>query len=170
MRKTAFTLLFLGVAALAAAPALAGMFVVTYVYDGDTVLAKGHDIEIKVRLVGIDAPEFSPDKRMKSQPYAHKAKNVLADLVLNKTVDIRGYGLGQYNRVLGVVTVDSLNVNLEILRRGLAEVYRGRPPQGFDLTPYLKAESSAKVANTGIWSLGEDYVPPRKWHDLHRKN
>ena len=35
---------------------IAGQFKVTKVYDGDTVKAEGHDIEIKVRLVGIDAP------------------------------------------------------------------------------------------------------------------
>jgi len=36
---------------------LAGQFKVVRVYEGDTVKAVGHDIEIKVRLVGIDAPE-----------------------------------------------------------------------------------------------------------------
>jgi len=32
-----------------------GEFKVTKVYDGDTVKAEGHDITIKIRLVGIDA-------------------------------------------------------------------------------------------------------------------
>jgi len=35
---------------------IAGQFKVTKVYDGDTVKAEGHDIEIKVRPVGIDTP------------------------------------------------------------------------------------------------------------------
>ena len=39
--------------------ALAGQFKVTRVYDGDTFRAAGYDIEIKVRLVGIDTPEMS---------------------------------------------------------------------------------------------------------------
>jgi len=34
----------------------AGQFKVVRVYDGDTIKAVGHDIEIKVRLVGIDSP------------------------------------------------------------------------------------------------------------------
>jgi endonuclease YncB( thermonuclease family) len=41
----------------------AGEFKVTRFYDGDTIKAKGHDIEIKVRLVGIDAPETWRKKR-----------------------------------------------------------------------------------------------------------
>lgn len=159
------TVVFLAASTL---PALAGTFTVVFVYDGDTILARGHDIEIKVRLVGIDAPEFSPDRRVGSQPYAHKAKNVLAGLVLNREVEIRGYGLGQYNRVLGVVTVNGLNVNLEMVRQGLAEVYRGKPPDDFDLAPYLRAQQFAQAAKAGIWSLGEAYVSPRQWHDMHR--
>ena len=47
---------------------LAGEFKVTRVYDGDTLKAAGHDIEIKVRLVGIDAPETSRKKREPGQP------------------------------------------------------------------------------------------------------
>ena len=42
--------------------ALAGQFKVTRVYDGDTIKAQGHDIEVKVRLVGIDAAETPREK------------------------------------------------------------------------------------------------------------
>ena len=37
---------------------------VVRVYDGDTIKAVGHDIEIKVRLIGIDAPETFRKKRV----------------------------------------------------------------------------------------------------------
>ncbi len=81
----------------------AGEFKVTKVYDGDTVKAEGHDITIKVRLVGIDAPETAKGKRKPGQPYSQKAKKYLAKMVLNKVVDVKGYGLGPYTRVLGVI-------------------------------------------------------------------
>ena len=55
----------------------AGQFKVTRVYDGDTVKALGHDIEIKIRLVGIDTPEISKEKRDPGQPYSQKAKSIL---------------------------------------------------------------------------------------------
>lgn len=49
----------------------AGQFKATRVYDGDTFKAIGHDIEIKVRLVGIDAPETNKGKRKPGiTPYA----------------------------------------------------------------------------------------------------
>ena len=69
----------------------AGQFKVTHVYDGDTLIAEGHDIEIKVRLAGIDAPE-TPMR----EPYAAKAKRYLAKMILNKTVDIQGLWVGAY--------------------------------------------------------------------------
>ena len=57
---------------------LAGQFKVTRIYDGDTVKAKGHDIEIKVRLVGIDTPETSKRKREQGQPYSQQGKKVFS--------------------------------------------------------------------------------------------
>jgi endonuclease YncB( thermonuclease family) len=41
---------------------LAGQVNVTRVTDGDTLKAAGHDIEIKVRLIGIDAAGTSRKK------------------------------------------------------------------------------------------------------------
>jgi len=82
---------------------LAGQFKVTRVYDGDTIKAEGHDTIIKVRLLGIDAPETSKKKREPGQPYSQGAKKYLASLVLNKIVDIKGYQPDRYNRLLVVI-------------------------------------------------------------------
>ncbi len=87
------------------------------------------------------------------QPYSVQAKKFLAGMVLNKTVDIKGYGLGHYNRILGVLYVNGNNVNIEMVKASLAEVYRGKPPRGFDLKPYSQAEAEAKKAKRGIWFL-----------------
>ncbi len=141
----------------------AGQFKVTRVYDGDTLKAHGHDIEIKVRLVGIDAPETSKKKGHPGQPYSQQAKKYLVGLILNKTVDIKGYGLDRYNRILGVIYLNNQNVNLEMIKTGLAEVYRGNPPKGFDTAPYLEAEKRAREAKKGIWGLGDKYVSPKDW-------
>jgi endonuclease YncB( thermonuclease family) len=148
---------------------LAGQFKVTRVYDGDTVKAEGHDIEIKVRLVGIDTPETSKKKRQPGQPYSQKAKEYLAGLILNKTVDIKGYGMGPYNRILGVIYLDGKNINLEMVKAGLAEVYRGIAPHKFNLLPYWQAEKKAKDDMKGMWSLGDKYVSPKVWRKMQRK-
>jgi micrococcal nuclease len=146
----------------------AAQFKVTRVYDGDTVKAEGYDIEIKVRLLGIDAPETSKSKRDPGQPYSQQAKKHLAGLILNKVVEIKGYGLGPYNRILGVIYLDGKNINLEMVKAGLAEVYQGKPPKGFDSKPYLQAEKEAKAAKRGMWSLGNKYISPKEWRKMHK--
>ena len=149
--------------------AFAGQFKITRVYDGDTVKAQGHDIEIKVRLVGIDAPETSRKKGQPGQPYSQQAKKHLAGLVLNKTVDIKGYSLDRYNRILGVIYLNNQNINLEMVKTGLAEVYRGKPPRDLEMEPYLEAEKRAREAKTGMWSLGDKYISPKDWRKMHRR-
>ena len=147
---------------------LAGQFTVTRVYDGDTIKAKGYDIEIKVRLVGIDAPETSKNKRDPGQPYSQQSKKYLTELVLNKTVDVKGYGLDPYSRVLGIVFLNGNNINLEMVKAGLAEVYRDKPPHGFDLAPYLQAEEEARNQGIGIWRLGDKYISPKVWRNINK--
>jgi endonuclease YncB( thermonuclease family) len=60
-------------------------------------------------------------------------------------------------------------VNLEMVKAGLAEVYRGKPAGGLDLEPYWKAEAEAKKAGIGMWSLQDKYLSPKEWRRTHRK-
>lgn len=144
----------------------AGQFKVTRVYDGDTVKAEGSGIEIMVRLVGIDAPETSKGKNEPGQPFSQSSTKHLAGLVLNKIVDVKGYGMDRYNRVLGVIFLDGKNVNLEMIKAGFAEVYRGDHAPGFDPAPYQQAENEAREARSGMWVQGEKYVSPREWRRI----
>ena len=148
---------------------IAGEFTVIRVYDGDTVKSKGHDIDIKVRLAGIDSPETSKKKRDPGQPCGDEAKKYLTGLILNRVVDIRGYGFCPYNRILGVIFLDRKNINLEMVKQGLAVVYSGRQPRGFDITPYREAEMEARKAGRGMWSRGGKYISPKEWRVSKRK-
>ena len=56
---------------------LAGQFKVTKVYDGDTVKAEGHDIEIKIRLVGIDALRHQRERGSQDSLTARDPKRIL---------------------------------------------------------------------------------------------
>ena len=147
----------------------ADQFKVTSVYDGDTLKAESQGYEITVRLVGIDAPETSKKKNEPGQPFSQKAKIHLQKLVLNKTVDIEGYGLDQYSRVLGVVYVDGKNVNLEMVKEGLAEVYKGKPAPGFDNQPYWNAEQEARENMRGMWIQGDKYISPKEWRKQQKE-
>ena len=64
--------------------------------------------------------------------------------------------------------VGGKNVNLEMVKAGLAEVYRGKPPRGFDVGPYRTAETDAKKSGKGMWSLGDKYVSPRDWRRMKK--
>jgi micrococcal nuclease len=88
---------------------------------------------------------------------------------LNKSVEVKSYGTDRYDRTLGVVFVEGINANLEMVKAGLSEVYRGRSAKGLDLKPYWDAESGAKKTGTGIWSLGDKYISPKEWRRIHRK-
>jgi len=142
---------------------------VVRVYDGDTVRAAGQDIEIKVRLAGIDAPETSHMKHQAGQPFGETSKKFLAALVLNKDVEIKGYGLGPNNRIIGEIFVDGKNVNHEMVRAGLAEVYKGQSPGELDLEPYRRLEIEARNAGRGIWSQGNDYTSPIAWRRMQKR-
>jgi endonuclease YncB( thermonuclease family) len=150
---------------------LAGEFKVVKVYDGDTIMAEGHDIVIYVLLAGIDAPEIATRKGQPNQPYGQEAKRYLEGLILNKVVDIKGYGIGPYpyNHLIGEIYLQDGNINIGMIEKGLAEVWLERPPQGLDITPYLKAEREAKAARHGMWSLGQDYMSPRDWRKIHAR-
>jgi micrococcal nuclease len=153
---------------LSATLAITGQFKVTRVTDGDTVKVEGREGTMTIRLVGIDAPETSRKKREPGQPFSQQAKKYLASLVLNKNVDILNHGQDRYGRVLGVISLDGKNINLEMVKVGLAEVYRGKPAKGLDLGPYRQAERQARQTRLGMWSLGNKYVSPRDWRKSHK--
>lgn len=149
------------------ATSLAGQFKVIRVTDGDTIKLEDNNVKMTIRLVGIDAPETSKKKNQPGQPFSNKSTKYLAKLVLNKSVDVKSYGTDRYGRTLGVVFVGGQNVNLEMVKAGLAEVYRGRPAKGLDLDPYWSAEAKAKRAGIGMWSLGDKYISPKEWRRTH---
>jgi len=45
-------------------------------------------------------------------------------------------------------------MNLEMLKMGFAEVYRGKHVKGFDPTPYIAAHEEAADKKRGMWVQG----------------
>jgi micrococcal nuclease len=162
---TAIILLFLTLCY--SIPVNAAQYKCTRVTDGDTITVTQNGFKSKIRLVGIDAPEKSRKKHEPGQPFSQASTKHLAGLVLNKYVDIVPYGTDRYDRTLAVVYLDGKNVNLEMVKAGFAEVYRGKPAPGFDNGPYERAENEARSAGKGIWSLGDKYMSPKNWRKTH---
>ena len=152
-------------------PALsnAGQYKVIRVYDGDTIAFVENGKRIRVHLVGIDSPETPKGKNKPGQPFNQKSKKYLSWLILNETVEIKSYGIDSYGRIMGVVYNEGENINLEMVKEGFAEVYRGRLPDDFDLAPYKSAEMEAREVKKGIWIQGEKYISPFVWRRMNKK-
>lgn len=143
-------------------------FDVVKTFDGDTIQVAGVGLKFKVRLVGIDSPEMAR-KDQPHQPFSQEAFQALKTLVHGKSIFLKQYGTGGYNRVLAEVFVINKNINLEMIRLGLAEVYQGRTPPGLDLIPYRKAQAIAREGQKGIWGQGENYQSPGMWRKKNSK-
>lgn len=137
-------------------------FTIVKIFDGDTIQVKGFGLKFTIRLVGIDTPEFGK-RGQKNQPYSLQAKQKLTHLLQKKTISLKQYGMGKYNRVLAEIFVHETNINLEMVRSGLAEVYRGKRSKKFDAAPYFQAEKRAKQSRKGMWIQGADYTSPWQW-------
>lgn len=156
MKKLILTILFI----LIASTSYAGIFKVNKVYDGDTIRVEGHDVEFKVRLAGIDAPE-------KKQKFGLISKDILEVSVLNKNVNLIGYGYGAYNRVIAEVYVGKQNINLYMVINGFAEVYKGKNPKKLDIISYIECEKEAKRNKSNIWS-DKDYISPKEFRRIKK--
>ena len=153
---------------LVSSTCLAAEYKVSRVIDSDTIKlrAANSQTDITIRLAGIDAPETSKGKRQPGQPFSQAATKHLAGLVLNKPVTLQEYGHDRYGRTLAVVYVNGTNVNLEMVRAGLPEVYQGTPANGFDNYPYVTAVYEAREAKRGMSAQGDKYVSPRDWQKM----
>jgi micrococcal nuclease len=139
------------------APAVSRQFTGTVVaiHDGDTISVRTSRETIRIRLEGIDCPEYR-------QPYSARAKQFTADLVHRRDVTVDGRGEDQYGRLLARVRVGAVEVNEALVRNGLAWHY-----QRAEVDPALAtAERTARTARIGLWA-DPNPVPPWRWRRNH---
>jgi endonuclease YncB( thermonuclease family) len=142
---------------------VAGHYTCSKVESGDTILFIKNGSEARIKLLGIDAPQVPFCKNEPGQPFSRESADYLAEMILNKKVKIVLYGMQGKDRSKGVVFVENNNVNLEMIKMGLAEVDQKNRFPGFYLKPYLDAEEEARKAALGMWSLGDCYLSPWDW-------
>ncbi|PKN12729.1 MAG: thermonuclease [Deltaproteobacteria bacterium HGW-Deltaproteobacteria-4] len=134
---------------------------VSWIYDGDTIKVDGVG---KVRLLGIDTPERKASERDKSFRRAGIAPKQLRRGAKQATDFLIRTAKGQvvtltfdrerrdhYGRTLAYVTLtDGRLLNRELLREGLACVYRR-----FDFRmkdDFIRVEAAARAGGHGLWS------------------
>jgi endonuclease YncB( thermonuclease family) len=140
--------------------------IVIVVIDGDTVLFKPDspyktDVHgtasrafLKIRLANIDAPE-------KDQPYGEVATRALSALVLDQRVEVTTVAVDAYGRTIAQIQLGDVQVNTELVRRGLAwaSAYRSR-------SDLKEAQREAQLAPRGLWREAAP-KPPWVWRREH---
>lgn len=125
---------------------------------------------LDVRLLGVVLPE--PPRTgptgiaVGGQPFGAQAERYARDLLLEKQVSLDVYGKDRAGRRLAVVWLGEINVNLTLVKEGLAWV-----------DPFLTAtnvraalevaERQAQVGRYGLWGLPEP-EPPWEYRKRHR--
>ncbi|HLA95016.1 MAG TPA: thermonuclease family protein [Pyrinomonadaceae bacterium] len=128
---------------------------VVSVVDGDTVkVLNSQNREITIRLAGIDAPE-------KSQASGMTAKQYLTDLVLGKTVGCESSKTDRYGRVVGKLSLNGTDVNLQMVRGCQAWHYKeySKEQNSNDQALYSEAEIISRNNRCGLWADGTAIRP-----------
>jgi endonuclease YncB( thermonuclease family) len=123
--------------------------------DGDTIEVLVDGRAVVVRFEHVDCPEIGG-----GQPYSCVAKQFVSDLCFGKEVKLVSKGTkDRYGRLIAVVlTADGVNVNLELVKNGLAWHFK---KYSKDMV-YADAEILARQRKVNIWSFAEP-VAPWEW-------
>lgn len=130
------------------------------VSDGDTITVLDVDqVQHKVRLAGIDAPE-------KEQAFGQKSKEALSDCAYGQQVEVQGSKLDRYGRLIGKVLVQEQDCNLRQVRLGMAWHYKlfMKEQALEDRILYTNEENLARNNKLGLWS---DPSPVPPWDFRH---
>ena len=127
------------------------------VTDGDTI-RKGN---LKIRLHGIDAPEYKQKcKNSEGQFYACgvNSSDFLKSVINTNDVYCEGKNKDRYGRLIAICYVNNINLNSTMVEDGWAIAYR------YYSNDYIAEEERAKQNKRGIWQ--GDFDEPYIW----RKN
>lgn len=128
---------------------------VIVVIDGDTLVVLRNNAKVKIRLANIDAPE-------KDQAFGMDARQTMVGMVYKKLVRIDSKAVDKYGRTVAQVSIGELNVNEEMVRRGMAWEYSYFKPGRV----YMALQSEAQQAHRGLWSQPNP-IAPWVWRRTH---
>jgi endonuclease YncB( thermonuclease family) len=141
LKRLLWALILLALPAMAQAQIVVGTAAAV---DGDSLLVGNQ----KVRLFGIDAPEFDQTCKKDGQAWGcgQEAKRQLETLVSGQRIECQGRGVDTYNRILAVCSAGYLELNRTMAEQGWAIAFREFSDD------YVAAEVQAKTQGIGIWS------------------
>lgn len=130
-------------------------FFVYRVVDGDTFWGRADDgSEVKVRLIGIDAPESRKTGQKEEQYFGKEAKVYMEQLIGSKRVRLE-YDAGKtdrYKRTLAYVFLeDGTFVNAHLIEQGYA-VLLTIPPNVRYVDLFTRLQQVARESGRGLWA------------------
>ena len=122
--------------------------------DGDLITVSNQNRPVKVRLLGVDAPE-------PGQPFAEIAKQHLKDLVMDKMVTVEYSSLGLHSSVVGKVILDGFDICAQMVRDGAAwfDINNNSRLSDAERQVYAQSEAAARSERRGIWQNGDAIAP-----------
>ena len=129
---------------------------VKWVVDGDTVHATKEGKLYKIRLTEIDAPE-------RDQPYGGESTQLLKQLLEDGYFDVDISGIDIYERHLGRLYDNGVDINREMVEQGLAWVYDKYVTD----KSFYENQLSAQKNNRGLWQNPES-IAPWSWRQRGR--
>lgn len=120
------------------------------VSDGDTFTCVNDDnLQLKIRINGIDAPE-------KKQAFGNKSKELLSSLIFGKRINIDVQSKDSYGRYIAYVySPEGKDVALLMLHEGMA----WHITKYDNNKVYSDAENVARKAKRGLWSESSPIAP-----------
>lgn len=135
-------------------PAEVDFLTVTRVIDGDTFWGTDKDLRtVKVRLLGIDAPESRRSAHKEVGYYGKESEEYLKKLLsgMNVRVEYDVERFDQYGRTLAYVYLDNGTfVNADLVKRGYARVMTF-PPNVKHADEFVRLQRIARRKKAGMW-------------------
>lgn len=132
---------------------------VVKVIDGDTIEVKHLGKKLRVRLWGVDTPEWQ-------QPFSHNAREFTRHHIQGRQVELQPKAWDKYGRLVAMVAVGGRSLNEDLLLEGMAwvHIYYCKEPI---CREWRQVEKEARSARRGLWQ-DNNPVPPWKWKQGHR--
>lgn len=124
------------------------------VNDGDVITVFNLNRPVRVKLMGVDAPEVD-------QAFGDVAKKHLAELVFDKSVLVEYWGIAADGSLVGRVTLDKADIGAQMIRDGAA--WFDASNQGRlsveDREVYQQSEQAARSERRGLWQAPDPVSP-----------
>jgi endonuclease YncB( thermonuclease family) len=147
-------------------------FRVNRVVDGDTIYVRRDGQTVRIRMLGIDAPETRAGTEEPPDHWALNAKKALAGKVEGREVTLaleQAETRDNYGRLLAYVYVgDTENVNQWLVREG--HVYADRRFKHTQSRQLAQVEAEARKKKLGLWKdIQENQMPAWRQRWLKRQ-